>query len=424
MRIGERGQAMLGVAVFFVFASLSLAVGMTAPLHQEVQNASTLVSSKSGYFVAEGATEDVVYRLRSGKQLDALETITLDDMSATASITDDGEEKRILTSGSSGKHTRKIKTTVRVGSGASFFYGIQTAEGGFSIQNTALVLGNLFSNGTIEGSNLNLVLGSAVSAGPNGLIDGLNLTEDAYAKTIRDSFVGDDAYYQTLQSSLVLGTKHPGSAPQATSSLPISDELIEEWKTAAQDGGTVSSPCPYIITTSVTLGPKKINCDLEVSGSGSLRLSGPLWIVGDITIKNTSSIRADASIGNTSVALIADDPADRLTSSKITLQNSAQFYGNGGDKSYVMVLSQNRSAEQGGSEKAIVMQNSVSGEVILYAGHGLIEIQNSVNLKEVAGYRVVLKNSAAISYDSGLADLVFTSGPSAGYEIDEWEESE
>ena len=88
------------------------------------------------------------------------------------------------------------------------------------------------------------------------------------------------------------------------------------------------------------------------------------------------------------------------------------------------MISQNNSAELGGSESAISMDNSASGSVILYAGHGLIDIQNSATLKEVTGYKIKAKNSANIVYNTGLANTLFTSGPGGGYEILNWKETQ
>ena len=422
---GERGQAMLGVVLIFTFISVSLVVGGTAPLYQEVRSTNALTASNNSYFAAEAGTEDVVYRVKQGMSVHETETLTVGENTAVTSVITEGAVKIIETEGTSRLYTRAVTARVSMGTGASFFYGVQTGEGGFSIQNSASVIGNLYSNGPITGANSNLIQGSAVSAGSSGLIDGLHTTVDAFAHTIRNATVGRDAYYQVIQSTAVSGTSYPGSSDLATTSLPIADSLIDEWESDAAVGGTLNSPCPYKITGSVTLGPKKINCNLEISGSGSLILTGPLWVVGNITIQNSSTVRIAASVGDRSVALIADNPSNRSSSSRVILQNSAQFLGTGGEHSFVLVISRNTNAEEEGEDdKAIILQNSAHGDVILYAGHGEVEIQNSVELKEVAAYKVLIKNSAEVIYETGIADLVFTSGPAGGYEIQSWSESE
>ncbi len=191
------------------------------------------------------------------------------------------------------------------------------------------------------------------------------------------------------------------------------------------DGGIISSPCPYKITNTVTIGPKKIACDLEISGTNyTITLAGNVWVAGDIEISNSPTIKVASSFGNKGVAIIADKPSNQTTSSKISLENSAIFEGSGSPGSYVMFISQNRSAESGGSEVAINVKNTVSGALLVYAGHGEISLENSINLREVTAYRIRLKNTAQVVYETGIANLLFNSGPSGGYEILDWKEIE
>ena len=89
-----------------------------------------------------------------------------------------------------------------------------------------------------------------------------------------------------------------------------------------------------------------------------------------------------------------------------------------------MLLSQNKSAETGGSEKAIKVANSAQGELLLYAGHGEVELQNTINLREVTAYKILIKNSAQISYTTGLANTLFDTGPGGSYDILDWREIE
>ena len=71
---------------------------------------------------------------------------------------------------------------------------------------------------------------------------------------------------------------------------------------------------------------------------------------GNIEIENSSIIKLASSLGANSVAVIADNPANRTTSSKIELGNSAQFQNSGTEGSYILFISQNNSAQNGGSE--------------------------------------------------------------------------
>ena len=58
----------------------------------------------------------------------------------------------------------------------------------------------------------------------------------------------------------------------------------------------------------------------------------------------------------------------------------------------------------------------------MYAGHGQISIENSATLRQVTGYKIKMKNSANLIYEEGLADTLFSSGPSGGWNISTWQE--
>ena len=235
-----------------------------------------------------------------------------------------------------------------------------------------------------------------------------------------------NAYFEIIDgATTVLGTRYPDSEPVATSTLAISDETLDEWEAAALAGGVISSPCPYEIDDADTLGPVKINCDLLVHGNGVLTLRGAILVAGNVTVKNTSSVRVDPSVGEKSVAIIAHNPSDTLAGSRVEVNNQAFFAGTGDEDSYVLVISRNRSAEEGGSVRAIDIANqSDAGALLVYAPHGEILIQNNTILREVSGYKIHLKNSAEVTYKTGLANLLFDAGPSGGYDILGWRETE
>ena len=144
--------------------------------------------------------------------------------------------------------------------------------------------------------------------------------------------------------------------------------------------------------------------------------------MGDIDFQNDNTVRVSPSLTDTSIAVVADNPANRLTSSNINIQNSPTFEGNG-SRSFILLVSQNESAEQGGSEDAINVQNYVSGQLLVYAGHGKVRLQNNVQLREVTAYKVHLQNSAKVTYETGLASVLFSSGPSGSYAIYGWREN-
>lgn len=420
----EAGQVMLTMVIFFMFASLVVAFGVVNPILKQVAVSKNLVISKESYFLANSSLEDVFYRLKNNRTVGTTETLSLNNATTTTITTNTATGRKITSTADKNTNIRKMETNVVLGSGASFNYGVQTGPGGFILENSATLTGNIYSSGSVVGSG-NTIYGDAVSAGPSGLIDGIHTTGSAYAHTITNSDVDINAYYVTKTSTTVDGISYPGSADQPTAPMPIDDEQIEAMEADALAGGVVTcSAGKYTITTTRTLGPIKIPCDLEISGTPTVTLGGAVWVTGNVEIKNSAVIRVSSSLGSQSVAIIADNPSNRTTSSKIDLANTSTFYGSGTTGSFVFLISQNESAELGGSEDAIQMDNSASGAVILYASHGLININNSATLKEVTGYKIKAKNTANIIYDTGLVNTLFTGGPGGGYEIIDWREVE
>lgn len=421
----NRGQAIFFAAIFFFAISLTTAFGVVIPVQNGILATRALARGNQSFFTAEAAAQDVSYRLMNGLSVDAVETLALGGASATATTTTTANGKEVTSAGADDNFVRKSKTELVSGDGVAFYYGMQVGNGGIILENSSSISGNLYSNGTIKGAGGNLIRGTVVSAGPAGRIEGVHATSSAYAHTIIDADIDGDAYYQIISGTTVEGTSNSGSVDQAVTTLPISDAQIANWEADAIAGGVITSPCPYKIDDDTTIGPKKIACDMEISGTGyTLTLDGSVWVAGTLTIKNSPTIKVASSVGGASVALIADNPANRTTSSKISSDNSAIFEGSGSIGSFVLLLSQNRSAEDGGNETAINFANSAQGELLAYAGHGEILMQNSVSLKEVSAYRIRLKNSAKVIYETGLADLIFTSGPSGGYTLDSWKEVE
>ena len=418
----QGGQAMMITVVFFLFISLAVMFGMVNPTLTETKLARSLAYSSQSYFLSEGGVEDVLYRLKNNLTVDTTETLSLGGAIATTTITDTGSnEKDVTASSNNSGNVRKSKVHVTITTGVSFSFGVQAGPGGFNIQNNASINGNAYSAGPIVGSNSNSIRGDVISSGPSGSITGIRATSSAYAHTISNSVIDKNAYYQTISGSTVGGTSYPGSADQPIADLPIADTLIDQWETDAAAGGTIASPCPYKITSNITIGPKKIACDIEISGSPTVTLTGPLWVTGNIDIKNSPTLRVSSSLPGKSIVIVADNPANRTTSSKIELENSTVVAGSGAG-SYVLMVSRNTSAESGGSEEAIEVQNSAQGALLVYANHGEIHLQNSASLKEVTGWKIKISNNAAVTYETGLASLLFTSGPGGSWAVNSWKE--
>jgi len=445
----DSGQAMMVATILFLVVSLTIIFGLVGPIIKQQKIASQLVLSRQSYFLSEAGIEDVVYRLKSGLSVSSTEVLSLSGNMTTVTITDTSGGKKIIATGEVKEAIRKVEVNLILGTGIAFHYGVQVGQGGLEMSNSSQIIGNAYSNGNIIGTNSARIQGAAIVSGPTGVIDGMDIDGDAWSNTIRgSSTVGGKATHSSLQNTTVTGdviadsisnctiggtakydirsscivtggatTPNPDDfVPADLLPLPISEEQIDIWESEAVSGGTLGSQ----IWSSGTrvIGPKKINGDLTMSGDAELVVTGTLWVTGAIKLSNTSKIRLDESYGGSSGVVMAGID-ENATAGYIEISNYAQVSGSGSQGSYIMLLSQ----KEGTASDAIKTSNN-SATAILYAGEGQIEISNSAALKEVTAYKLEINNSATVTYESGLANNNFSSGPGGGYDILSWKEIE
>ena len=422
----QKGQIFVIGLVFFTILmifSVAILVYVSTYIKSERQN----ISKVQALQLAEAGIDKAAYELNQNSSYTGESNTALGNGNFTIAVADvDSEHKRVTSVGTvpysgSKSASSTIKAVLAIDNTViSFRYGIQAGNGGFSLANTSSITGNAFSTGPVIGSGENYIDGDVVSAGSSGWIYGIHATGNVYSHTIGKSDIGTtidkDAYYQTITSTTVTGTKHPGSLDLDSVPMPISDEQISEWESDAAAGGTIDT-CDgngdYNIPGNMSLGPKKIACNLVVKNISELKIAGPIWVTGNITIKS-STIKMDPNLGSSNAAIIADNPSNRSGSGIIDIQTASDFQGSGSVGSFVFMISQNNSAETGGSTAAILQGQSATA-LVAYASHGLIDFSNSANVKEATAYKITLKNSANVTYDTGLPSTLFESGPGASW---------
>lgn len=203
-----------------------------------------------------------------------------------------------------------------------------------------------------------------------------------------------------------------------TQGMPIAQTTIDEWKNDAAAGGVCGlvdgcdASGDYRLTNNASgsLGPKKITGNLELDNGATLTVNGTLWVAGNIVLSNNCNVALNPSYGNMSGVIITDGT--------VVISNNCAFAGSGDPDSYVMLLSEKNAP----SDNVIMVDNNAAG-VIYYVDSGRIQFSNNATAKEATAYGITLDNNAVITYETGLADLRFSAGPSGGgYEIGDWRE--
>ncbi len=421
----QSGQAMLLAVLFFLAITTTIVMGTATPILKQVKISNDTLESKLSYYLAEAALEDALYRIKNGKNIVSGDTVVVNGYTATTTITTTTSGKTIETLATIDGKVRKMQAKLIKGTGVVFKYGTQAGQGGMIFENNAFLSGTLYSNGNIIGSNGAYITGDAYSAGSTGLISNIDVgtagTGHAYAHTVTDSTVTGTIYCQTGSgNNKSCDTSLPDPAPI---DLPISNSVIDTWKSEAEDGGIVTCPADggaYTISSgTVILGPRKIPCDLTISNTGTLTVAGTIWVTGNITFTGSatgSNVDIAATYNGQSGIMLADG--------RITVDNKVTFRNNGTTGSYVMLLSTDSCDELTCSGKNAIDLSNNTQIVIANAQNGTIAFSNNSQVKEAVANKIRLKQNVGISYGTGLSSVNFSSGPGGAYNVSSWKEIE
>jgi hypothetical protein len=438
----QSGQTIILVSILLTVIFLTITLGLSRPIVDEIKISSGLLQSKQSFFLAEAGAEDMVYRILNSLNASANSSLSIDGNTASVTVTDTEDGKRIESQGDVKSALRTVAVNLIPGTGISFPYGIHIGSGGLNFTGMASLItinGNVFSNGQITSDSTlvkSKIIGDVISAGPTGLIDNIYVGSaakpaSAYAHNINRANIYKDAFYgctTCITGSTVFGTSTPNSPDQEPTLAPIDDATLDQWESDIEALGIINVSCPggtYTVPSTASFGPGRLNCNLVINAGSVVFLNGPVWVNGNVTISGSLSVNSYPSLYNKSVLLIADNPSNRTTKSKINIVSAAVLHGYG-TQGRIVLVSRNTSAEDGGNEIAISSTGAVGGEFSLYAPHGKINL-SSVGIFSVDGissYEMVMSGSFQIYYESGIQNPLFTLGPEGGFVIGTWMEVE
>lgn len=315
-----------------------------------------------------------------------------------------------------------------------FNFAVQVGDGGLEMDKDSQVLGNVYSNGPIKGTEDGArVTIDAVSAQDSGKIEKIQVDGNATAHTIKtatvggrargysldgttvggnaefysltDCTIGGSAWYTIKTGCTVSGaqtTPYAGYPDEPREPFPISDQQITDWKNAAAGGGTISGDYTINDDQNISLGPKKITGQLHIKSRGTLTLTGPVWVQKKIDIDKDGTVALAAAYGNSSEVLITDERGD--------LSKEVDFQRAGPD-SYILLISTSDD-----DKDAITIAKNADA-LVAYAPNGTIHIQKSATLREATANKLKLDKDVQVIYESGLTSVQFTAGPSGGWRV-------
>lgn len=247
----------------------------------------------------------------------------------------------------------------------------------------------------------------------SGVVVGSGGTGDANAFTINNSTVSGHLYCQYGTGN---NKSCDTSQPTASyASMPFSSANIDQWKSDAAAGGTYSGNFNVTGVTATSTGPMKINGNLTLGNSGVLTVNGTLYVTGNLDISGAAKMKLASSYGATSGTIVVDGT--------VNIGASGAISGSGSSGSYVVIVS---NSSCGGTTSCsgtyAITVTGAAGAVVLLTQNGGIDFEGSAGAKAAAGYLMNMSGSTNLTYDSGLADINFTSGPSGAWNVSAWQE--
>jgi hypothetical protein len=408
----QSGAAMLISVLFFLFISLAIITGLVGPTVQEFKISNDLIKSHQSLFLSESGVEDAYFRLKNSITINSPVSINLGGNTSVTTITDSGYNEKTITSlGDVSSRQRNSEMILSAGDGVSFSYGIQSGVGGFELGN-AIVHGNVYSNGNITGAQGARITGSAFAAGASGVINNIDVGEngegDARAHTVNNSTVLGNLFCQSGSNNNK--SCNTSEEDPVAADMPITEVMISKWKqdSEAENDIIIGN---LTITSPQNLGPVKITGNLAINAD--ITVTGTIYVMGNITTNNGAEITLSSSYGSTGGIIVTDG--------RVTLSNNAEFFGSGAPNTYILLVTTSTCPLGCSGLNAIEILNNV-GAILVSAQNGTVRLHNGVELNEVVGKTIIVNNSAEIWYLSGLANQNFTSGPTGGWNIKNWEE--
>jgi len=410
------------VALYLTILVLALVFGIVVSISLLTLNQQKILRnitrSTQSYYLAEAGIEDALLRLKKEMNFSSPYSFKLGNGTTTVEISDIiGGSRTITSKGNISNTIKKIQVVYAISKQkVSFYYGAQVGAGGLIMGNGSKVLGNVYSNGSVIGGGM--IQNSIIVAGNGNRIEGITVGENATVFTCKNSIINGNLIYVSggsVQNCQVKGSIsiRPNEIPPRD--LPISQSQIDKWKGEAANGGVTTTDIS--ISGTKILGPIQIGTssnpkNLTVQNGATLIVKGTIYVTGNITFSNGSTIKLDSSYGSLSGVIISDGV--------ITVENNVIISGSGQPGSYVLILS----TKSDTTNPVINIRNNSAGSAIYYANSGLIYLKNNMVAREVTGYKIQIENNAEIQYESGLEEANFSSGPGGSWEIVSWREIE
>ncbi len=286
---------MLLTTVIFMMVSVVIIFGLATPIVNQIFLSRDIWGAKQSYYLSEASIEDIIFRLKDSvynQYIGPTEYLSVNGYTATTTFSGslssiDGLTVTALSNQDG--YNKKIETRIKKGSGASFIYGLQAGNGGFTMSGTSGIIGNVFSNGDIIGCSSCYITGSAIASNGSVIKNQSNETPSSPSNSLT---FGDTASTQDISQSIQVSS----SSPLTQISLyikKIGSPSSINIKIVRDNNGAPSSNSLDIVSTGILnsslVTPNYGWIDVSLSPNVSLNPVTTYWIVLDGSTGNVNN---------------------------------------------------------------------------------------------------------------------------------------
>ncbi|MEI8123566.1 MAG: choice-of-anchor R domain-containing protein [bacterium] len=246
---------------------------------------------------------------------------------------------------------------------------------------------------------------------------GSTSTDIAWSSSIKHIRTPGKIYCQTSSNNYGGKTCDTSRSNPETLPLPVSESNIDQWKSEAESGNPIIGNL-IVDWDGDVIGNKKITGNLTVNGGGTLLITGTVWVQGYIIVTGGGKIKISPSLGPNSAVILTDKYA--------RIDGDGKFEGSGTVGSYPVVVSTSvcPSTTPCAENNSAISLSGGAGAVVLIAPFGRININGGSGARAVTADSIYISGGGTVTYETGLANLSFSSGPSGGFNIESWRQLE
>ena len=163
----QAGQSALVMILVVVTVMLVVISSVGVLTYNDLKTIGNVVDSAQSYYTSESGIEDAVYRIANAKNYSTSYTLNVGTGSTQVDVSGPLTALVVTSNGNISSNYRKLEVglgTTQSTTNVAFNYGVQVGFGGLEMANNSGVNGNVYSNGSITGSNGAFVTGTAIDA--------------------------------------------------------------------------------------------------------------------------------------------------------------------------------------------------------------------------------------------------------------------